>query len=126
MDKKIKPVDELSPGQRLDIVISKYFGKQNEFAEATNLAPHAVSRYTEGETITPKAALDIQNFAGVNADYILNGTMPMMLSEKKMGDMEDASIPTVAEGIKQNAEHAEVKRGKIFNIVISKHSDGIV
>ena len=124
MKKQIKPVDGLSPGERLDIVISKYFGKQNEFAKVTNLAPSAVSQYTQGETITKKAALDIQKIAGVNADYILNGEMPMMLSEKEMPYKEDASsIVAVPRSVRQNAEYAEASRGKIFNIIISKSNN---
>ena len=73
-----------TPGDRLNIVITKYFQNQQDLANIINVDQSSLSSYINGRyTITKKLANKMQKTAGINADYILNGNLPMMLDEKR-------------------------------------------
>jgi len=73
-----------TPGSRLNIVITKYFQTQQDLANIINVDRSSLSSYINGRyTITKKLVNKMQKTAGINADYILNGNLPMMLDEKR-------------------------------------------
>jgi plasmid maintenance system antidote protein VapI len=76
--------DELhqTAGQRLEAVVLKHFVKQKLLADKVGVTPNNISMYISGKnTITKKFAMQLQDLAGINADYILNGKEPMMLED---------------------------------------------
>ncbi len=79
-----KAGSEITPGQRLEIVILRYFGKQKTLAEKVGLAANTISKYISGNLSISKAtAMRFQDSAGINANYLLNGIEPMILNEEQ-------------------------------------------
>ena len=82
-----------TPGERLDFFITKYFGKQIAFANKVGLKSDAVSRYVSDKTkITHNVALTMQKKTGVNADFILNGNLPIVI-DNKIEPLFEGNIP---------------------------------
>ena len=66
--------------------------------------PDAISKYANGRiTITEEAVIKMQDLAGINADFILNGNLPMMLDEAKAGKPYDIKYKGPAPVIKHAA-----------------------
>ena len=80
MENNINTSHLKNAGDRLGFFISKYFEKQVAFANKMEIKPDAVSRYVSGKVeITHKFALKMQKKIGLNADFILNGNMPIVI-----------------------------------------------
>ncbi len=76
-----KVQDEITAGQRLEAVILKYFEKQSILAEKAQVSPNTISQYISGRIgISKKTAMRMQDLAGINANYLLNGEEPMMIA----------------------------------------------
>jgi len=83
-----------TPGERLDFFITKYFGKQIAFVNKMETKPDAVSRYVADKVkITHNVALKMQKKTGVNADFILNGNLPVVI-DNTIEPIFEGNIPT--------------------------------
>jgi len=82
---KVEDVYKLqTPALRLKMVILQYFKTQKILSAKVAIPPDTLSRYVKGRlVITEKAAIQMQDLAGISADFILNGNLPMMLDEAK-------------------------------------------
>ena len=91
-------------GERLGFFISKYFEKQIAFANKMEIKPDAVSRYVSNKVeITHKFALKMQKKIGVNADFILNGNMPIVIDDNIVPLYEGNIPPKTLSAKKQEA-----------------------
>jgi len=116
----ISDYKELTPALRLNIVVLQYFGKQKNFADATDINYDMASKYISGYMkITKKAAVKMQDLAGINADFVLNGNLPMMLDETKSAKPYDvvykANVPIIypssLQPLQKQYETSEISKG---------------
>jgi hypothetical protein len=77
---KIITENASTPAERLQLVVLKHFGTAATLAKQARMYPNNLSRYmTEKVPISKRFAMQMQDLAGVNANYLLAGEEPMML-----------------------------------------------
>jgi len=73
-----------TPGDRLNIVITKYFETQKEVSGISGVDTGSLSSYISGRyNITKKLTNKLQKTTGISSDYLLNGNLPMMLDDTR-------------------------------------------
>ncbi len=81
---KPKDPEAVTIGRRLESIILTFFDSQVKFSEKTHLTESVISEYISGNRkITDRAAIKMQELAGINANYLLNGIEPMMIADVK-------------------------------------------
>lgn len=70
----------LAPSFRLKLVIMQYFKQQKILSAKSGIPSDTLSKYVTGRLdISENTAMQLQDLAGINADFLINGNLPMML-----------------------------------------------
>ena len=121
---------ESTPALRLDVIILKYFSKQKILADMCEITYDMMSKYVSGRSrITKKASMKMQDMAGINADFVLNGNLPMMIDEtkaKKPYEVRyEGNAPVIQSPVDRTKENFKkenklMNRGIVSNNILSE------
>ena len=78
-------INNETPADRLNIVSLKYFKMHKDIADLLGITSGTLGGYLSGRhPITNKFTMRLETSAGISANYILNGIMPMMIDKNRM------------------------------------------
>jgi len=111
----------LTPAFRLKMVIMQYFKTQKILSIKIAMPPDVLSKYITGRlNITEKVAMQMQDLAGINAEFLLYGNLPIMVDGATGAKPYDAkyNAPAPIPNFYREHDKIETSRGVLDHCII--------
>ncbi len=103
-----KDVKELSPGERLEVLLDEMRLTQTALADMTNVSPQYVNNIVRrGQRITEDFARELSDAVNVDLNWLFTGEGPMLQAKHTIKELPDDydTVVTVEDQLNNAADH---------------------